>query len=257
VRIVRILITFAVEAEFAPWRKLRNFELIQRGLLTLHRAQIGQATVDFIVTGMGPENARRASEAAMAAPYTICIASGFAGALKAKHRVGHVLVARAVRQLGKSQTIECSRKLCVPEFKDGAGPANMFLTTDKLVGTAAEKKQLSPLADAVDMESFAVLSVAKEHDLPAVAIRVITDRLDEDMPADIVTTVNDKGRVRVAGLLRYVASHPLQLPAMIRLGRKSRIAAEALANFLQAYIKNLSLSRNDEPPVELMEIAAT
>jgi hypothetical protein len=33
----------------------------------------------------------------------------------------------------------------------------------------------------------------------------------------------------------------MQLPALFRLGRDSRIAALSLANFLEAYIKKLSL----------------
>jgi len=108
---MRILVTFAVEAEFAPWRKLRNLQPIAVGELQMFQAQIGRATVDFLVTGMGIENARRAAEVAMSVPHTICIASGFAGSLKATHKVGDILAARAVQQLGKSKTIECSRNL--------------------------------------------------------------------------------------------------------------------------------------------------
>jgi broad specificity phosphatase PhoE len=40
--------------------------------------------------------------------------------------------------------------------------------------------------------------------------------------------------------VRNVVSHPIQLPALIRLGRDSRTAAQALAHFLEAYIKKLS-----------------
>lgn len=254
---MRILGIFAVEAEFAPWRKLRHFETVELGSVTLHRTEIGPATVDFIVTGMGPENARRVSNVAMAAKHDFCIASGFAGALQSNYRVGDVLVARAVQQHGNSATIECSRRLYESGIEHGAVPVNMLLTTDKLVSTADEKKQLGLFADVVDMESFAVLSSAQEHDLPAIAIRVITDQVDEDMPADIEKTVDPKGRVRLGAVASYVSRHPLQLPAMIRLGRKSRMAAEALAQYLETYIKKLSSETHSATPAKLVEIAAT
>jgi adenosylhomocysteine nucleosidase len=253
---MRILVTFAVEAEFAPWRKLRTLQSMTVGGLEMFQAQIGRATVDFVVTGMGMENARRGCEAAMAAPHTICIASGFAGSLKETHKVGDILAARAVQQLGKSKTIECSRNLFMAAYENQAHEARMFLTADKVIATAKEKKQLSPFADAVDMESFATLSVAKQKNLPAVAIRVVSDRFDQDMPVDVATTVDERGRVRIGGVVKHVASHPLQLPALIRLGRQSHTAAEALSHFLEAFIKELSFRSHGWPPPELQEVAA-
>jgi hypothetical protein len=53
-----------------------------------------------------------------------------------------------------------------------------------------------------------------------------------------------------------VARHPLQLPALIRLGRQSRTAAEALAHFLEAFIKELSFRSHGWPPKELQEVAS-
>ena len=50
---MRILVTFAVEAEFAPWRKLRTLEPVHLNGVVMFRCQIGRATVDFVMTGMG------------------------------------------------------------------------------------------------------------------------------------------------------------------------------------------------------------
>ena len=57
---MRVLVTFAVDAEFAPWRKLRNLREIRVGDFRVNQTQIGRAVVDFVVTGMGAENAARA-----------------------------------------------------------------------------------------------------------------------------------------------------------------------------------------------------
>ncbi|MGB7754154.1 MAG: hypothetical protein WCF88_21560 [Candidatus Acidiferrales bacterium] len=253
---MKVLLTFAVEPEFAALRNLREFEESRIGELPVYHAQIGRAGVDVVVTGMGPVNARRAAEAAMSVPHTICICSGFCGALKAEHQVGDILAARAVQQLGKNRTIQCSQGLVTNAMGDGAKIAGKFFSSEEIVTTAAEKARLAPFADAVDMESYTILSVAEERKLSSVAIRVVSDRFDQDMPVDFSTTVDEHGNVRVAGVLKQVICHPIQLPALIRLGRESKTAAQGLANFLEAYIKKLSLSSHGWPPEALLDVAA-
>jgi hypothetical protein len=50
--------------------------------------------------------------------------------------------------------------------------------------------------------------------------------------------------------------HPINIPALIRLGRESKTAAEGLANFLEAYIKKISLSTHGWPQGNLSEVAS-
>lgn len=254
---MRILVTFAVEVEFAPWRKLRNFEEVRSGNVRLQRAQIGRAQVDFVVTGMGVENATRVVNTVLDgnAQYQFCVSSGFAGGL-GDYSIGDILVAEEVQQLGKSKTLQCSRNLAHAARADGAKLVKLFLTCDHVVRTVEEKSQLAPFAGAVEMEGFAIASVAHVHKLPMVAIRVISDTTERDMPVRIETMVDEKGRVSVGGVMRQVVSHPLQLPALVRLGRESRTASEALANFLEAFIKKLSFSSHGWPPPSLQEVAA-
>jgi adenosylhomocysteine nucleosidase len=253
---MRILVTFAIEAEFAPWRRLRNLEEIKMSGQSVFRAQVGRAQADFVLTGIGVENAFRAANNLMNEPYQFCITSGFAGALKEKYSVGHILVADAVQELGKSKTVVCARNLVHAAKSDGASAVSMFITANHVVRTIEEKKQLAPFADAVEMESFGVLSAAALHKRPTVAIRAVSDSLTNDMPAIVDTAVDEHGRVKIGEIVRYVARHPLQLPAIIRLGRESHTAAEALAHFLEAFIKGLSFREHGWPPPELQEVAA-
>lgn len=239
---MRILVTFAVEAEFAPWRKLLDLEEIRISDVPAFRARVGGAKVDFAVTGMGVHNAFRVIDALLTEPYQICITCGFAGSLKDSHCVGHVLVADSVQQLGRSKTLACARNLVEAAQGDGATRVKMFLTSDHIVRTVDEKQSLAPFADAVEMESYGALSAAAGRDKQCVAIRVISDDVRNDMPAVVDTAVDEMGQVKIGGVVRYVARHPLQLPALIRLGRDSKTAAQALAHFLEAFIKRLSLS---------------
>lgn len=237
---MRVLVTFAVEPEFAPWRKLRDLRVNKVGDISVHQVQIGRASADFVVTGMGSGNAHRVASVVMEQPYSICIAAGFAGALKPEHAIGTILAADAVQQIGKAKTMQSSRRLVFAAKNDGAVHAKMFLTSDSIIRSVQEKAKLAPFGDAVDMESFAILSTAHEHKISAVAIRVISDTSNRDMPIFLDAVVDDMGRVKIGGLVRKVVQHPIQLPALIRLGRDSRTAAEALAHFLEAYIKKLS-----------------
>jgi len=245
---MRILVTFAVEAEFAPWRRLCNLESLGLSGLPIFRTQLGSAKVDFAITGMGSANAFRAAHALLAEPYRACLTCGFAGALKENHAVGDVLVADAVQERKESQSLQCASDLVHAAQTGGARRVRLFLTSDHVVRTAEEKRSLAQFADAVEMESFAVLSAAAERRRPALAIRVVSDTVRQAMPAVVDTAVDGTGRVKIAGVARYIARHPFELPALIRLGRDSRKAAEALCHFLEAFIKNLSFTAYQAVP---------
>lgn len=228
----------------------------QVGGFTVRTAQIGRASADFVISGIGAASARDAATAVMSEPYTICIAAGFCGSLKQEHRVGDILVPDAVQDLGRQKTVECSRNLVYAARDDGAKEVKRFFTVREIVSTSEEKARLAPYAAGADMESFAVLTVARARHISTVVIRVVSDRYDQDVPADFGTAVDHEGRVSVSGVVRMIAHHPLQLPALIRLGRQSRTAAEGLAHFLEAYIKKLSFLSHGRTPTELSEIAA-
>jgi hypothetical protein len=141
--------------------------------------------------------------------------------------------------------------------QDGAVSISTLLTADHVVSTADEKQRLSVIAEAVDMESFTILSVARTKNLPAAVIRVISDSFDANLPVDIDTMLDSQGNVKLRGVVRYVTKHPLAVPALMRLGRESKTAAEALAHFLEAYLKKLTFSTQGLPPSELQQVAAS
>src|SRR5260370_11597552 len=159
---------------------------------------------------MGAENARRVAKVVMERPYAICIASGFAGALKPEHAIGSILVAEAVQQIGKAKTVQSSRNLVLEAQRDGAFRAKMFLSSDSVVRAASEKAKLAPFAEAVDMESFPILSCAREHTLAAVAIRVISDTTKRDMPIFLDAVVAAWVTVTIAALLLTLSTPPLR-----------------------------------------------
>lgn len=238
---MKILVTFAVEAEFAPWRKLRKFVASSLVDVPTFRAAIGAANVEVILTGMGPANARRATEIGLSVEHDACISSGFAGALKPEYKIADVLVASSVRKFGGVESIQSDAALVENALRaNGAAEVKGFVCVDSVVETREDKRDLAEFGDAVEMESYAVLAVAAQRKVPAVAIRAISDRLDQRLPMDFSGTIDQCGHVLKGRLARRIASDPLKIPALIRLGKQSQAAATRLAEFLEIYIERLS-----------------
>ncbi len=253
---MKVLVTFAVETEFAPWKKALKLRARVADSITIHPSEIGGVNVDLVVAGMGAENASRCAEILLRQSYDLIIAAGFAGALRSELNTGEVVVAASVQHPSGLQTINSNRDLVARAVANGATIIETLVSVDKLAATSEEKSQLAPFANAADMESFAILSAANTHSIPAVAIRVISDSLRQDLPEGMETLVDDAGRINVSGVAKYFAAHPRAVPSVIRLGRRSKSAAETLKGFLESYIHSLSLDSNGLGIEELQGVAA-
>jgi len=244
---MRILVTFALENEFAPWRSMRKFRRGFWGRTEIQFTEIGGSDVGVILTGVGPAHvARRLSEVMRNETdgLSVCICSGLAGALKPEYGIGQVLAARSVlsehaKQLTRG-LLESSRALISFASDCGATVVDRFYTTARVVTTSEEKLALSEMAEAVDMESFEVLHGAASTGIPAVAIRAISDVADEDLPLDLNRVFTGAGAVSVPRVLGQVTLHPGAVPGLMKLGQQSKRAAESLAQFLDRYVAMLA-----------------
>jgi nucleoside phosphorylase len=245
---VKILITFAVDAEFAPWRKRNDFRIVQREFpgrdssLKLYRAEGDGVDVDVLLTGIGWSAGAAASmldELENRKP-DVVISSGLAGALKAEYHVGDVLVAARVSYRGTGHSLGTSVALVTAAVKSGATSVKSFVTNGGIVGEARAKQAMSSVGDAVEMESFHVLSSVNAARIPSVAIRAISDTVEQDMPVDFSKVVDRAGHVRWTRMARELGRHPGRIPSLIQFGRESRRAAEKLADFLDQYVDDIS-----------------
>src|SRR5258708_37567040 len=76
--LMNILVTFAVEAEFTPWRNRRKFRRLP-GDWPRFEAKFGGASVRAVLTGMGEAHAREAARRMLPDRPDICISTGLAG----------------------------------------------------------------------------------------------------------------------------------------------------------------------------------
>jgi hypothetical protein len=83
-------------------------------------------------------------------------------------------------------------------------------------------------AVAVDMESHIVASLARKHDIPMAAIRVITDPAERALPACAVSAMRPNGTTDILAMIRSVMARPRELPALLQTALDARAARSTL-----------------------------
>lgn len=236
---MNILVTFAVQAEFSPWQRRRNFMRLP-GELSVFEAQFGGARVRAILTGMGQSHALEAMRQVLPSRPDICISTGLAGALRSEYRPGDILAARLVSEAGEPVAVASHRELLSSAVDCGARQVERFATSRTLVARAEEKHILGSQAEAVEMESYTILAEAARYGVPALAVRAISDTIEFDMPYDFESVRDTRGQIRVAGVLAQVLRRPFGLPSLLALARDCRAASKQLANFLDVFTGTLA-----------------
>jgi len=246
---MKVLVTFALETEFAPWRARHRFRPGKWGTADAYVATIGTAEVGVILTGVGPKQAALRAWQAFNSEFdsvSLCISSGLAGALRPGYQLAQVLAARTVRSEvartgSEANILESSGALVSFAGDCGATVVDRFLSAGRVVAKAEEKRHLGLTADAVEMESFEILREAAESGVPAVAIRAVSDLASDDMPLeDMEGVLTGDGKLSIPRVVGKIVLHPAALPHLVKLGRESKRAAEALAQFLDRYIVMVS-----------------
>jgi adenosylhomocysteine nucleosidase len=238
---MRILITFAVDAEFAPWRKLRDFRVMRDGHCNIYFAKIGDLEVDVLLTGIGGKTAWvETTKRVWDGDIDVCISSGLAGALRAEYRPGDILTPKSVWSASWGRGISCDPTLRRWAVECGAREVQLFHSAQTVILSAVEKRKLGKEADAVEMESGEVLYEAAAFGARAIAIRGISDAVEEDLPLDFNRVMTASGEVSMGRVLGQVARNPGKVPCLIRFGQQSRMAAEKLCRFLEGYIEGLA-----------------
>lgn len=217
-----ILVCFAVPEEARPFR---------RRLATVAPAL--RESVDILVTGMGPGPATAAFHHYLTqrrTPPRLLITAGFAGALAPSLAVGD-LVFDATDALPFANLLaQC-----------GAKPAR-FHTTSRVATTAAAKHQLhlDTGAEVVEMESGALRDLARQRGIPCLLLRTISDPAHEDLPLDFGPLVGPTGHLSPVRLALALLRRPTAIPGLLRLGRRTTLAAQNLAEILITVIQDAS-----------------
>jgi adenosylhomocysteine nucleosidase len=260
---LRMLVTFALKAEFSPWSSHHSFVPYEfenwerRREFDLFKANIGRNEVTVLLTGIGGAHAAKAMSSVPLNQYDICISSGLAGALDSSLKPGAVVAAR-VAQTAQQDSQEASDPVLLDlACSCGARTVDVSLSCEHIVATVDEKEGLRESGEVVEMESAHILASARASRVPAVVVRAISDAADEDLPVDFQRILDSHGHLKIGGLLKEVGLSPYRIPLLIQFCRQSRAAARSLADFLDRYIAAVSEDYAKLAQAGMEEVSAT
>jgi adenosylhomocysteine nucleosidase len=248
------LICFALKEEAAPFRKIAA----------------GKTGITILLAGIGRQNAeeslrkflnsrrsrgdetqiKKKSETPHVVSYEpdLVLTCGFAGGLNPDLKLGDVVFELSNRRdefhesqtkkeigdlIGDSWNSSLREKL----LASGAKPLKFFCA-DRIATTVAEKKKLRAEtgADAVEMESATIHAVCRERGIPCTTIRVISDTASEDLPLDFNALSKPDKNLDFGKLFLAIAKSPGKIGALMQLQKKTKFAAEQLAEVLAKII---------------------
>jgi adenosylhomocysteine nucleosidase len=181
----------------------------------------------LVCGGIGPEAARRATEAILALYESAIVYSvGYAGALDPSLRVAEVVRPARVINTRDGSSVE---------IRGGDG----VLVSHDIVAAVAQKSRLrdSYGAQVVDMEASGVARAAEGRGVPFQAVKVISDEFDFELP-ETGRFVSADGRFQEAAFALFVAVRPWLWPRVLQLARNSGRASRALCAELQKILSN-------------------
>jgi adenosylhomocysteine nucleosidase len=235
-----VAVTFAMRAEFEPWRRLRSFcQFADRHVRTFG-TRVGDVRLRVVVTGVGERAAIAAAEAIFQDRPDVCVASGLAGALHDGLQVAEIIASDRVCD-DDGHSVGSDPRLFALAARGGARSVTMY-SSPTVVVRAAEKRQMRAVAEAVDMESAAILGESSRLGIPCIAIRAISDLSTVDLPLDLNQTLTEQGRFSPVRTVAALVKRPQAVPQLVRLGLDARRAAMALTTFLDSYIDQLGAS---------------
>jgi len=201
---------------------------LEADLLKSAAARLSAASILIACKGPGAARARRATEQLIAEGATHLLSFGIAAALDPTLAVGDVIVATAFRRAGvpdvasdRGWAERLARRLSGARFE-------VIADSTDILRTKAEKGELRASTSAVlaDMESYGMAEAAAAR--PCAAIRVVSDAASQDLPPAAIAGANADGTISLARVLAAIAVNPLQIPALIRLGRSTGVATRRL-----------------------------
>jgi len=188
----------------------------------------------LLLSGIGANRARVAAQTLMEKGATALVSWGSAGGLIPALSPGRLILPERI--LAADQSVypvdPIWHERLYSRLKGYVDPHPGVLAQSTIVlATRSEKAALFRRtgAVAVDMESASIAQVAKEAGMPFMAIRAITDGAEMDIPRGALDSIDEFGRVRLIGLLSFMARHPVELSALVRMGRNFRAAETTLA----------------------------
>jgi adenosylhomocysteine nucleosidase len=185
------------------------------------------------ISGMGLAAAAAGTRRLIAAGADCLMSFGMAGGVDPALAAGRLFLPRELSApdggrftCDPAWHAQLARALATAVTEGGLATVRTPLAT---VAAKASLRQTSG-ARAVDMESSAVAELAQRHALPFIAVRVIIDDAQEELPAAIAAATGADGQVAPWRVFAHLLRHPGEGRAVLRLARAYAAANATLAS---------------------------
>lgn len=199
---------------------------------------------ELVISGIGPESARRAAQLLADRGARQLVSWGLAGALQPGLANGRMLCPTGVLDAkGERCPVTADlQTLCLARVCPGAETGDL-ISWDQVLFDPSQKQALyrDSGALAIDMESAAIARVAWERSLDFVVLRSVFDPAEQVLPVSILNNTDAWGVVNFYGLVAALMRRPsdlLLLPGLMQLTRRSGHSLKAMASALPALVQD-------------------
>jgi nucleoside phosphorylase len=212
--------------ELTPLKKKLSLKKTKFGSLDAYQGALGQSQVVAIVTGMGTRLATEGLEHLLhQVELARVVVVGITGAIENETPIGTIVFPELVVD---GATGEGYR----PDQITRDMPTGKMWTSDVLI---TDPDRIAGLqADgvvALDMETAALARISERHQIPWSVFRAISDRAsDGSLDEEVFQMSNQDGTLNAKSVASFFVRHPGRLPAMARLSKGARLAADRAAS---------------------------
>jgi adenosylhomocysteine nucleosidase len=212
------------------------------GFIVRQGALLGRP-VAVAIAGTKPRQATRAAEAlAFGHSPRLLVAAGFASGLSDRVRRGDLVVADSI--LGATRELlqldrTVSRDLLASTTNLHTG---RLLTFEHPIDRPAEKRSMGVehAAMAADGQSLIVARVGRSENIPFLAVRVILDAVDDELPPEIRRLTSRKTAAqRIGAVAGSLVRRPSSIKDLWNVYESSLAASQTLAKFLEAVLASM------------------
>jgi adenosylhomocysteine nucleosidase len=218
---------------------------------TARTGLVAGRTVAIVRAGVGSARAWRATEALLVGhrPAWV-ISAGLAGGLQSDLRRGDIVMANAIQTLD-GRRLALDLKIPQQELTARRGlHVGPLLAVDRVVVSGRSKAELGRrhACLAADMESWTVAEVCRLAKTPFLAVRVISDTVDEDLPPEVGGLAQQKSTIgKLGAVTGALWRRPGSAKDLWRMHGQASSAAERLAKFLTGVIGQLPSQKKTFP----------
>jgi nucleoside phosphorylase len=198
-------------------------------------ARCGANDVVFIVSGMGPVNARSKARAALLAGMEGSVAGtpdavlviGLCGGLTESLPEGRLVAYTACKSTDSAKPLlscsESSVDSVVTLLKSSGMDCDraVGITSSRIATNREERRAVAQFgADVVDMESYSILETAAAAGIPAAVLRVVSDSMDRVLP-DLNRALDAAGGLDGRKALRVALGSPIRTARLLAANKRA------------------------------------